>query len=105
MGLDPRTPGSRPEMKADAQPLSHPGAQSAPFEGWGMGGKERLCCLLKITQHVRAGAGLRSQAAAPQPGLLIITLTGRWGGRADSGSGGLGMDRVRSFQKSMNTWL
>ena len=25
-GLDPRTPGSRPELKADAQPLSHPGA-------------------------------------------------------------------------------
>ena len=25
MGLDDRTPGSRPEPKADAQPLSHPG--------------------------------------------------------------------------------
>ena len=25
MGLDHRTPGSRPEPKADAQPLSHPG--------------------------------------------------------------------------------
>ena len=24
-GLDPGTPGSRPEPKADAQPLSHPG--------------------------------------------------------------------------------
>ena len=24
--LDPRTPGSQPELKADAQPLSHPGA-------------------------------------------------------------------------------
>ena len=24
-GFDPRTPGSRPEPKADAQPLSHPG--------------------------------------------------------------------------------
>ena len=23
--LDPRTPGSRPEPKAEAQPLSHPG--------------------------------------------------------------------------------
>ena len=23
VGLDPRTPGSRPEPKADAQPLSH----------------------------------------------------------------------------------
>ena len=26
-GLDPSTPGSWPEPKADAQPLSHPGAQ------------------------------------------------------------------------------
>ena len=25
-GLDPRTPGSFPDPKADAQPLSHPGA-------------------------------------------------------------------------------
>ena len=25
-GLNPRTPGSCPEPKADAQPLSHPGA-------------------------------------------------------------------------------
>ena len=24
-GLDPRTPGSHPKLKADAQPLSHPG--------------------------------------------------------------------------------
>ena len=24
-GLDPRIPGSHPEPKADAQPLSHPG--------------------------------------------------------------------------------
>ena len=29
MGLDPRTPGSWPEAKADAQPLSHPGAQES----------------------------------------------------------------------------
>ena len=28
MGLDPRIPGSRPEPKAVAQPLSHPGAPS-----------------------------------------------------------------------------
>ena len=25
-GLNPRTPGSQPELKADTQPLSHPGA-------------------------------------------------------------------------------
>ena len=34
MGLDPRTPGSRPELKANAQPLSHPGAPSRVFIGW-----------------------------------------------------------------------
>ena len=28
-GLDPRIPGSRPEPKADAQPLSPPGAPRA----------------------------------------------------------------------------
>ena len=27
MGLDPGTPGSPPEPKADAQPLSHPGTR------------------------------------------------------------------------------
>ena len=31
VGLDPRTPGSRPEPKADAQPLSYPGAQQLDF--------------------------------------------------------------------------
>ena len=25
VGLDPKTPGSQPDLKADAQPLSHPG--------------------------------------------------------------------------------
>ena len=29
MGLNPRTPGSHPEPKADAQPLSHPGAPTS----------------------------------------------------------------------------
>ena len=29
--LDPRTRGSRPEPKADAQPLSHPGASHSIF--------------------------------------------------------------------------
>ena len=29
-GLDPRTPGSPPEPKADAQQLSHPGAPYIP---------------------------------------------------------------------------
>ena len=31
VGLYPRTRGSRPELKADAQPLSHPGA---PEDGY-----------------------------------------------------------------------
>ena len=30
MGLDPGTLGSHPEMKADAQPLSHPGVPASP---------------------------------------------------------------------------
>ena len=30
-GLDPRTPESRPEPKADTQPLSHPGAPASSF--------------------------------------------------------------------------
>ena len=30
-GLDPRTPGSCPDPKADAQPVSHPGAPKCPL--------------------------------------------------------------------------
>ena len=30
-GLDPDTPGSRPELKADTQPLSHPGVPQKVF--------------------------------------------------------------------------
>ena len=30
--LDPETPGSCPELKADAQPLSHPGISSISFK-------------------------------------------------------------------------
>ena len=32
--LDPRTPGSYPEPKADAQPLSHPGAYPTLLLKW-----------------------------------------------------------------------
>ena len=32
MGLDPRTPGSCREPKADAQPLSHPGIPDKDFK-------------------------------------------------------------------------
>ena len=31
LGLDPRTLGSQPELKADAQPLSHPGIPRLTF--------------------------------------------------------------------------
>ena len=31
VGLDPRTPGSCPELKADTQPLSHPGIPRITF--------------------------------------------------------------------------
>ena len=31
VGLNPRTPGSGPESKADAQPLSHPGVPKTYF--------------------------------------------------------------------------
>ena len=31
VGFDPRSPGSRPEPKADAQPLSHPGVPVCGF--------------------------------------------------------------------------
>ena len=34
MGLDPGNPGSHPELKADAQPLSHPGVSGNMFL-WG----------------------------------------------------------------------
>ena len=35
VGLHPRTLGSRPKPKADAQPLSHSGAPNSPFLiGW-----------------------------------------------------------------------
>ena len=29
VGLDPRTPGSQPELKADSQSLSHPGTPNS----------------------------------------------------------------------------
>ena len=32
VGLDPRSPGSGPEPKADAQPLSHPDAPTIYFK-------------------------------------------------------------------------
>ena len=40
MGLDPTTPGSRPEPKADAQPLCHPGAPEDTFLNVKISGKD-----------------------------------------------------------------
>ena len=37
MGLHPGTPGSRPEPKAVAQPLSHPGALGGEILDQGLG--------------------------------------------------------------------
>ena len=43
-GLDPRTPGSQPELKADAQLLSHPGVPRKEILGRirAQGGKGNL---------------------------------------------------------------
>ena len=43
MGLNPKTLGSRPGPKADAQPLSHPGVPMQNFRGM-------LHLLLSVTQ-------------------------------------------------------
>ena len=44
-GLDPGTPGSRPEPKADTQPLSHPGAPDVSVfnRGANENGTENFC--------------------------------------------------------------
>ena len=74
-GLDSRTPGLRPEPKADAQPLSHPGAPGVFFgrllnTGSASEGKADFKSRSRRTQRRRktglindrvAGAGLRSQ--------------------------------------------
>ena len=43
MGLDPRTLGSQPEMKGDAQPVSHPGVPTATF-------LQCFCCTRETTK-------------------------------------------------------
>ena len=52
MGLDPRTPGSQPEPKA--QPLSHPGAPQVSFLTWPL-------------PHNREGPGEGPGALEPWP--------------------------------------
>ena len=52
MGLDPRTPGSCPEPKADPQPLSHPGLPRLIFLHFKYDSKKSL--VASITK----GAGL-----------------------------------------------
>ena len=71
MGLNPRIPGSHPEPKADAQPLSHPGIPVLPFPA--------LCGPIsrgKIAQsHIDAGyiprEGLHTPNPPPKRGALI----------------------------------
>ena len=45
MGLNPRSPGSLPELKADAQPLSHLGIPT---------GELKMYSRIDINGHIRA---------------------------------------------------
>ena len=66
-GLHPRTPGSRPEPKADAQPLSPPGACLLPLKtppvptlgSWMIQEHSRhlLCCLCYHLRGHKPGSG------------------------------------------------
>ena len=62
VGLDPRTPGSQPELKADAQPLSHPHIQINKIlkrereRGLGIMTGDQLCDPYWPGQSPRAGA-------------------------------------------------
>ena len=60
MGLDPKTPGSLPELKADTQPLSH---RSVPK--------------LEEEEKERSGPKERKQDRFPQRGLLWV-MEGNW---------------------------
>ena len=44
MGLDPRTPGSRPGPKAGAKPLSHPGIPKSSY--YEAGNKDTVYCFI-----------------------------------------------------------
>ena len=48
MGLDPGTLGSQPELKADAQPLSHPGVPLAQFPEASVPRLQLLSLLLRV---------------------------------------------------------
>ena len=58
-GLDPRSPGSWPEPKADAQLLSHPGASRFRFQWYFLGARhcvtflERFCLIFVMIQWSR----------------------------------------------------
>ena len=85
-GLDPRTPGSRPEPKADAQPLSHAGApdlfmlereRQRQCE-WGEGQREReresqAACLLSTEPDSRLHP--RILRSRPEPKSRVGQLT------------------------------
>ena len=52
MGLNPGTPGSRRELKADAQPLSHPGIPPAIS----LRVKPQVLTLMKTSHHLAFGS-------------------------------------------------
>ena len=51
MGLNSGTPGSHPELKADAQPLSHPGVPVQIFN----------CVVIFFLEKEQSGGGIRNQ--------------------------------------------
>ena len=54
IGLDPRTPGSQPEPKADTQPLSHPGVPRFFFFNMRTGSKKLMSDSKSKTLKFRA---------------------------------------------------
>ena len=68
-GLDPRTPGSRPEPDADARPLSHPGGppRSSPRTGDLWNHRERVTPTLHSPDCSRVGL----QGLCPLPAPLL----------------------------------
>ena len=72
-GLNPRTPGSWPEPKADAQPLSHPAASPHSFLEKGMLGFLYLTCQEASGQHWKSYWAITSYHL-----WRVVTSLGRW---------------------------
>ena len=62
VGLDPRTPGSYPELKADTQPLSHQAPQNRVFNLTVGTGPHRPAAL---SLHCRVARALPTDASSP----------------------------------------